>query len=129
MHEFAHRGALGAMRAAVDRAVPGRLLADPDAVLHFGKYGAADRAMGADVLLDLGRLAHDLRTGLRLAHRAERHQTECGARACGEARPAQKGAAVENTGGEAGGDTLQTRFAGGSISSLHQHVRGPINIG
>src|ERR1700751_977942 len=32
VHEFAHRGALGAMRAAIDRAVPARLLADPYAV-------------------------------------------------------------------------------------------------
>ncbi len=55
MHEFAHRRTLGAMRAAIDRAVPGRLLTDPDAVLNFGDHGAADRAMRADVLLDFGR--------------------------------------------------------------------------
>jgi hypothetical protein len=59
LDEFAHRRALGAMRAAVDRAVPGRLLTDPDAVLHFGDDRAAHRAMGADVLLahDVGTLA------------------------------------------------------------------------
>src|SRR6267378_4337717 len=43
--------------------------------------------------------------------------------------PAQERAAVEHTRGETGGDTLQTRPARGSISSLHQHVRGPINSG
>ena len=29
----------------------------------------------------------------------------------------------------AGSDTLQTRLARGSVSSLHQHVRDPINSG
>src|SRR5712691_6110524 len=48
--EFAYRGALGAMRAAVDRAVPARLLADPHAVGDLGSDRAADRAMGADAL-------------------------------------------------------------------------------
>ena len=49
MHEFAGRGALGAVRAAIDRAVPTRLLTDPHAVRHFGDHGAADRAMRADI--------------------------------------------------------------------------------
>ena len=129
VHEFAHRGALGAMRAAVDRAVPGRLLADPDAVLHFGDHGAADRAMRADVLFDFRRRADDLRTGLRLAHRAERHQADRGARTGRQTGSPQERAAVENARREAGGDTLQTRLARGSVSSLHQHVRGPINSG
>ena len=52
MHELAHRGALGAMRAAIDRAVPARLLADPHAVRDLGDDRAADRAMRADVLAD-----------------------------------------------------------------------------
>ena len=38
------------MRAAVDRAVPARLLADPDAVRDLRGDGAADGAMGADAL-------------------------------------------------------------------------------
>ncbi len=41
VHQFAHRRALGAVRTAIDRAVPGRLLADPDAVLDFGDDRAA----------------------------------------------------------------------------------------
>ena len=54
VHEFAGRGALGAVRAAVDRRIPARLLADPNAVDDFGDDGAADRAMRADVLADGG---------------------------------------------------------------------------
>ena len=42
MHEFAHRGALGAMRTAIDRAVISRLLADPHAILDFSHNAAAD---------------------------------------------------------------------------------------
>src|SRR5664279_5100662 len=49
-HQFAHRGAFGAVRAAIDRTIPARLLADPDAVRHFGGDGAADRAVRADAL-------------------------------------------------------------------------------
>ena len=52
VHDLADRRALGAVRAAVDRALPGRLLAGPDAVLDLGRHRAADRAVGADVLLD-----------------------------------------------------------------------------
>src|SRR6185437_1151587 len=48
--QFAHRSALGAMRAAVDRRIPARLLADPDAVGDFGSHGEAARAMRADAL-------------------------------------------------------------------------------
>src|SRR5918996_5846338 len=44
---LAHRCALGAVRAEIERAVEARLLADPDAVLDLGDHGAADRAMGA----------------------------------------------------------------------------------
>ncbi len=129
MHEFADRGALGAMRAAIDRAIPGRLLTDPDAVLNLGDHGAADRAMRADVLFDFGRRSDDFRAGLRLAHRSKRHQTQCRTRTRGQTGPLQKRTAVENARSQAGGDTLQTRPAGGSISSLDQHVRGPINSG
>ena len=98
MHELAHRGALGAMRAAVDRAVPGGLLADPDAVLHFGDDGAADRAMGADILADgdCGAGAAGA-AGLGLAHAAERQRAQRRQTAGGEARAAQEGAAIETS--------------------------------
>ena len=54
MNELPGRGALGAVRAAADRRIPARLLADPYAVLDFGDDGAADRAMRADILADGG---------------------------------------------------------------------------
>src|SRR5262249_57018524 len=79
VYQFAHRRALGAMRAAIDRAVPTRLLADPHAVLHFGGDGAADRAMGADVLANLDRRARlGRRPGFGLAYAAERQDAERG---------------------------------------------------
>src|SRR5437879_7996472 len=43
VHELAHRGALRAMRAAVNRRMPARLLADPDAIQDLGGDGATDR--------------------------------------------------------------------------------------
>src|SRR5262249_56744459 len=75
MHELAHRGALGAMRAAVDRRVPARLLADPDALGDFSRHRAADRAVRAHALADrhLG-ARHRPRTRLGLAHPGERHR-------------------------------------------------------
>src|SRR5262249_8527908 len=73
MDDFAHRGAFGAMRAAIDRAVGARLLADPHAIGDFRCHSAADRAVCADALADrdlcTGRRR---RTGLRFAHAAER---------------------------------------------------------
>src|SRR5262249_59894691 len=57
VHQFAHRRALGAVGAAIDRAVPAWLLADPHAVLHLGGHRAADRAVGPDVLARLDRRA------------------------------------------------------------------------
>ena len=52
MHDLARGRALGAMRAAVDRRIPGRLLADPHAVGDFRRNRAADGTEGADVLAD-----------------------------------------------------------------------------
>src|SRR5258707_8158945 len=106
MDQLTHRRTLGAVRAAIDRAIPGWLLADPDAILDFGDYGAADRAMRADVLPDVRRRADDFRPGLRLAHRSERHQAQCGARAGSETGSAQKGAPVGDTAPHAGGAGL-----------------------
>src|SRR5215207_11465014 len=48
VHQFAGRGALGAVRAAIDRRIPARLLANPHAVDDFGDQRAADRAVRAD---------------------------------------------------------------------------------
>ena len=91
VHELAHRGALGAMRAAVDRRVPARLLADPHAVCDLGDHRAADRAMRADVLADGDLRARGRRrAGLRLAHAGERQRAERGETAGDEPRAAQE---------------------------------------
>src|SRR6266851_10445931 len=50
VHEFAHRSTLGAMRSAIDRRIPARLLPDPDPVEHFRGHRASDGAMRADAL-------------------------------------------------------------------------------
>ena len=100
MHELANRGALGAMRAAIDRAVPARLLADPHAVRDFGDDGAADRAVRADVLADGDRGAGSgRRTGLGLADTDHRQSADDGQSTGGEAGAAQEGAAVERATG------------------------------
>src|SRR5207302_6837836 len=94
--QFAHCRALGAMRAAIDRAVPARLLADPHAVLHLGGHRAADRAMGANVLACFDRRARlGRRPGLGLAHAAERQGADRRKSAGDEAGAAQETAAVE----------------------------------
>src|SRR5215472_2492846 len=48
--EFAHGCSLRTMRAAVDRAVPAWLLADPYTIGHLGRDGATHCAMRADTL-------------------------------------------------------------------------------
>src|SRR5262249_15020332 len=100
VHELAHRGALGAVRAAVDRAIPARLLADPHAVRHFRRHGAAARAGGADALADGHRRALcGRRTSLGLAHAGERQRAERRQTAGREAGAAQEAAAIEAAAG------------------------------
>ena len=53
MAVLAHRGALGAVRAEIDRRVKNRLLTGPDTVLDHGIDGTADRTVGTDGALDL----------------------------------------------------------------------------
>ena len=65
MHDLADRRALGAMRAAIDRAFPPGLLPGPDAVFDLGDDGAADRAMRADILAN--RNAHAVEPGAAAA--------------------------------------------------------------
>jgi hypothetical protein len=95
MHDLARRSTLGAMRAAVDRAIPGRLLADPHAVLDFGEHGAADRAMRADVFADSGTRTGRRSGGLGVAYAGQRQRADGGKSACSEARAAQERAAIE----------------------------------
>src|ERR1700722_2444396 len=130
VHELADRGALAAVRAAVDRRIPARFLADPHPVRHFRRHGAADRAMGADAL------AHGSTRGerpgiggLRLAHRGER---QCAARretAGSEAGAAQERAAVEASARMLAQRGRKRTAAGLSIAlafaSLDQHGAPP----
>src|SRR5262249_12384303 len=96
VHELAHRSALGAMRAAIERGIPARLLADPHAVGHFPNHRAADRTMRTDVLADRDlRSRRRRRTGLCLAHAAERQRSEARETAGDEPGAAQEAAAIE----------------------------------
>src|SRR5262249_41880396 len=71
VHQLTRRSTLGAVRAAADRAVPARLLADPHTVHHLGDDGAADRAVRADVLPGGDLRACGREAGLGLAHAGE----------------------------------------------------------
>src|ERR1041385_9200134 len=104
--QFAHRGAFGAMRAAIDRRLPARLLSDPDAVGNLCGNGAANRAMRADAFADDRAGAERAgRGGFRLANARKRHRAEHGEAAGADAGAAQKGAAIEST--AAGGDARE----------------------
>src|SRR5262249_61363538 len=82
------------MRAAVDRLFPARLLADPNAVRHFGEHRAADRAMSADILANGG--AADIRTGgLGFLHTGKRQRTDCCKASSNETGTAQETTTIE----------------------------------
>ena len=121
-HVVAHRRALAAVRAAIDRAVPARLLTDPHAVRDFGDDGAADRAMGADVLADRhGCARRRRRAGLGLAYARQRQRSERRQAAGSEARTAQEGTTIDAAIGlrrQRGGQRGAARLAFGP---LHQH--------
>ena len=117
-HVVAHRRALAAMRAAIDRAVPARLLADPHAVGDLGDDRAADRAMRADILADRHRRAgRRRRAGLGLADAAERQRAERGEGAGGEAGTAQEVATIDAAGCLAGSAVGQRAAASSRVAS------------
>ena len=100
VRQLARGGALGAMRAAIDGAVPAGLLPDPHAVLDLGQHRAADRAVRAHVLADdaLGRRRTGA-GGFGLAHAAQRQRAERGQPAGRKAGAAQEGAAIHAAAG------------------------------
>ena len=100
MGMFPHRSALGAMGAEIEGAIEARLLADPDAVRHFGEHGAADRAMGADRFFDLN-AACGLGLGFCLSHHAAGQCAGGGDAACCQAGAAKEAAAIEGMAGQA----------------------------
>src|SRR5581483_4737819 len=94
--ELAYRGALGAMRAAVDGRIPARLLADPYAVGDFRRHGAADRAVRADAFANGGTGGERAGgCGIRLAHACERQCADRGKAAGSETGATQEGAAID----------------------------------
>ncbi len=116
---FAHRCALRAVAAHVERRIEVRLLAGPDAVLNFRDDAAAHRAVGADRLADFGRgVGVDVPRGFGAAdHR--RGQGRChGGAAEAQAGAAQEGAAVH--GGTEHAARYTGRFGGGEVSLLDQ---------
>ena len=122
VHDFARRGAFGAMRAAVERRLPGGFLADPHAVSDFRRHGAADRTKRADALADGGLRAETRRRPrLRIAHAGERQCTERGEAASHKARAAQEGAAIEAAFSIGLWRACQRAAAGLTFRSLDQH--------
>ena len=121
MTVLAHRCALGAMGAEIERAVEAWLLADPDAVLDLGDDRAADRAVGADALdlLQGARRRGHLR--LRLGHHAARERGGRGHPAGCQARATKEAPAIDGATGEAGQGRRQTGTRCHPVGLLSQH--------
>src|SRR5690606_2455385 len=102
--------ALGAVRAEVDRAVEGRLLTDPHAVLHFGNGRTADRTVTADGLdlLDLGLGVNAARSLGLLDHRAGQDAGHCRTPDC-QTGTAQEGATGDGLAEQAGSERARCR--------------------
>src|SRR5260370_1382232 len=129
VHEFAHRCALRAMRAAIDRGIPTRLLADPYPVQHLRSHRASDRAMRADALANGCACGErTCRCRFRLANAADRQRAQRRETAAGNASPAQDCAAVDAT--AVPGESLRERSVAvrtGTLAlcSLDHHGRLP----
>src|SRR5450759_1464047 len=120
MHRLARRCALGAMRSAVDRRIPTRFLADPDAVRHFGGNGAADRTVSADVLADGG--AGDIGAGrFRLAHADERERADGCEASRNQTGLTQEAAAIETAARLIADRRYETAATCLAFCSLDQH--------
>jgi hypothetical protein len=118
-HVIANHRALAAMGAAINGTVAVGLLADPYAVGDFGNDGAADRAMGANILAPRDRRGRGRRlSSLGAADVAERQRAERRQAPRGEARALQETAPIQaafrlalNRGDE------RPAVAGGAVSS------------
>src|SRR5262249_11733305 len=119
--ELAHRGTLGAMRAAIDRRIPTRLLADPHAVCDFRRDGAANRAMRANAFADDGACAERAGGGrVHFANGRKWHRADNGKAAGTDARTSQKRAAIES--GAIGGEACERAAARLTVRFLDEHV-------
>src|SRR4029077_6480642 len=95
-HQFAHGGALGAMRTTIARRIPTRLLADPHVIGDFGGDGAADRAVRANAFADYRPCGQRTGSGsFRFANGSKRHCAKDSEAAGTDSRAPQKGAAIE----------------------------------
>jgi len=92
MSVLAHGGTFGAMGPKVERAVPAGLLPCPDAVGDLSNNGTPDRAVGADGFHQIN-FACRRRCRVGLRHGTARGG-DCGKATNGQARSAQKRAAV-----------------------------------
>src|SRR6056297_1006850 len=120
MRVLAHRRALGAMRAEVERAVPAGFLTRPDAVLHLGHDRTADRAMGADGFHGLHRLdggALGVRAGDCATHGPDGSQATNGQTAA-----AQERAAVDRCIGDLRQDTGPLGASRNPVGLFPKHV-------
>src|SRR4051812_9357596 len=110
------------MRAAIDRTVPARLLADPHAIGYFRSNRATNCAMRADVLVDGNRRARcGRRSGLCLAHAGERQRAQSRETTSGKTRAEQKTATIETLAGVAGKDGQAALLF--AFGPLDQHGR------
>ena len=116
---LAHRCALGAVAAHVERRIEVRFLSGPHAVLNFRHDAAAHGAVGADGLADVGL---GVRVDVPRGFRAPDHRRWQGRRHGGAAEAqtgaAQEGAAVH--GGTEHAARYTGRFGGGKVSLLDQ---------
>ena len=125
MHQFAYRCALGAMGAAIDRAVPCGFLTDPDAVLHFGSDRTPNRTMGANILANFNRRGAVDRTGFGLANSTELDRADGGNTAKRKSGLGQERTSIEHTGRQAVVHGLQTGAGGFTAFAFDQHGRFP----
>jgi hypothetical protein len=125
MHHLTDSSPLGAMRAAIDRAVPRGLLSGPDAVFDLSDDSAADRAMRADVFTDLSRGTGDGVVRLGGLHGAKANRTHHRERPGGKPGAAKERAAVK---GAVDGCRVGVRpvTSSVSVSTSNQHERGSL---
>src|SRR4029079_18217038 len=102
------------------RAVPSRLLTDPHAVRHFGKYRAANRAMRADIFPD-GGPCHVGTGRFRFLHTGERYRSNCRQTAGDQTGTAQKTTAIETNPGWAADGRCKTAATCLALCSFDQH--------
>src|SRR6516165_3490362 len=112
------------MRAAIDRRVPARLLADPHAVHDFSGDGAAHSTVSTNVFANYcANAERSSDSGFGFADGPKWHRAEHGEAAGADPRTAQKRSPVESS--ALGGEPRKGAAARRMICSLDQHGRLP----